>query len=78
MNIDKEVLGLVYMLAISSSYMLSAEDNELVIHFIDTSYAQYAIELYYLEWAKVNIELSKEKYTEAHRRILNKFLGVNN
>lgn len=77
MNIDKEVLGLVYMLAISRSYMLSDEDNELVIHFIDTSYAQYAIELYYLEWANVNIELSKEKYTEAHRRILNKFLGVN-
>lgn len=76
MNMDKEVLGLVYMLAVSSSYMLSDEDNKLVIHFIDTSYAQYAIESYYLEWADSNIELTNDKYTEAHRRILSKFLEV--
>lgn len=77
MNIDKEVLGLVYMLEVSSSYMLSDEDNELVIHFIDTSYAQYAIESYYLEWANVNIELPAEKYDEALIRIKNRFMGVN-
>lgn len=78
MNIDKEVLGLVYMLAISRSYMLSGEDNELIIHFIDASYAQYAIELYYLEWANINIELPAEKYDEALVRIKNRFLEVDN
>ena len=77
-NIDEELVGLVYMLAASSSYVTSDEEDELVIHFIDTSYAKYVIESYYLEWANINIELTAEKYNEALSIIKNRFLEVDN
>lgn len=75
-NIDEELVGLFYMLAASSSYVASDEEDELVIHFIDVTYAKYVIESYYLEWANGNIELPAEKYDEAVNRIKNRFLGV--
>ena len=76
-NIDEELVGLFYMLAASSSYVTSDEEDELVIHFIDVTYAKYVIESYYLEWANGNIELPAEKYNEALIRIKNRFLEVN-
>lgn len=75
-NIDKEMLGLVYMLAVSSSYTTFDEEDEIDIHFLDEAYAKYVIESYYLEWANKNIELPAEKYDEALDRIRNRFLGV--
>lgn len=77
-NIDEELVGLFYMLAASSSYVTSDEEDELVIHFIDVTYAKYVIESYYLEWANGNIELPAEKYNEALSRIKNRFLEVDN
>lgn len=76
-NIDDMTVGLVYMLVASSSYETSDEEDEIVIHFLDVTYAQYAIESYYLEWANINIELPAEKYDEALIRIKNRFMGVN-
>ena len=75
-NIDEELLGLVYMLAVSSSYTTSDEEDEIDIHFLDETYAKYVIESYYLEWANINIELPVEKYDEALNRIKNRFLEV--
>lgn len=73
-NIDKEMLGLVYMLAVSSSYTTFDEEDEIDIHFLDEAYAKYVIESYYLEWANRNIEMTAEKYNEALGRIRNRFL----
>lgn len=77
-NFDKEMVGFVYMLAVSSSYEIFDEKNEITIRFLDETYAKYVIELFYLEWARVNIELPAEKYEEVLNRITNVFLGVNN
>ena len=77
-NIDDMTVGLVYMLAASSSYETSDEEDEIVIHFLDVTYAKYVIESYYLEWANINIELTAEKYDEALSRIKNRFLEVDN